>query len=127
MPRRARPVLLIKRHDVSDLVELSDGSKWRIWPGDISTTLGRLPNTPIEISGIDDDICSHVLISRSDQSQRVRVIKASAHWPAEKVRRSLHRALFNGRTHTSGTRHRNAGFLLVEIKAKRRSRWEWEP
>ena len=89
MPERARQALLIKRHDVSDVVELTDGSKWRIWPGDISTTLGWLPNTAIEISTTDDEICSHVLISRSEQSQRVRVIKASAQWPAEKVRRSL--------------------------------------
>jgi hypothetical protein len=89
MVEGARQALLIKRHDVNDVVELSDGSEWRIWPGDISTTLSWLPDTAIEISGTDDEICSHVLISRSDQSQRVRVIKASAHWPAEKVRRSL--------------------------------------
>jgi hypothetical protein len=28
----ARPNLLITRHDASANVELSDGSKWRIWP-----------------------------------------------------------------------------------------------
>ena len=88
MSERAREPLLIRRHEVSDVVELSDGSEWRIWPGDISTTLGWLPNTAIVISEIHDDICSHVLIS-SDQSQRVRVIKASAQCPAEIVRRSL--------------------------------------
>jgi hypothetical protein len=86
---RARPNLLITRHDASDNVELSDGSKWRIWPGDIGTTLGWLPNTEIEISRIDDQICSHVLINYSDQSQRVRVIRANEHWPVEKVRRQL--------------------------------------
>jgi hypothetical protein len=89
MTERARQALLIRRHDVSDVVELSDGSEWRIWPGDISTTLGWLPNTAIEISDIEDEICSHVLINCSDQSQRVRAIKASSQWPAEKVRRSL--------------------------------------
>lgn len=88
MPERARS-LLIRRHNVSDIVELSDGSEWRIWPGDISTTLGWLPNTVIEILAIEDEICSHVLINRSDQSQRVRVIRASGQWPVEKVRRSL--------------------------------------
>ena len=89
MPERARQPLMIRRHEVSDIVELSDGSEWRIWPGDISVTLGWRPNTVIEISDIEDEICSHVLINRSNQSQRVRAIKASAHWPAEKVRRSL--------------------------------------
>jgi hypothetical protein len=48
MAEGARQALLIKRHDVSDVVELTDGSKWRIWPG------GWLPNTPIEISATDD-------------------------------------------------------------------------
>ncbi len=89
MSEPVRPKLLITRHDVSDNVELSDGSKWRIWPGDIPTTLGWLPNTEIEISGIDDQICSHVLINYFDRSQRVRVIKANEHWPVEKVRRQL--------------------------------------
>jgi hypothetical protein len=83
---RARPNLLITRHDASDNVELSDGSKWRIWPGDIATTLGWLPNTEIEIPVSEDEIFSHVLISHSDRSQRVRVIKATAHWPIGKVR-----------------------------------------
>jgi hypothetical protein len=85
MVEGARQALLIKRHDVSDVVELTDGSKWRIWPGNISTTLSWLPDTAIEISATDDEICSHVIISRSEQSQRVRVIKASAHWPATQL------------------------------------------
>ena len=29
----------IKRHDRSHMVELRDGSAWRIWPGDIPKTL----------------------------------------------------------------------------------------
>ena len=89
MCERARPALLIMRHDVSDIVELSDESRWRIWPGDIAITLGWLPNTEIEVLGIDHEICSHVLINHSDRSQRVRVIEANAHWPVEKVRRQL--------------------------------------
>ena len=89
MAERTRPNLLITRHDASDNVELSDGSKWRIWPGDIAITLGWLPNTEIEISRIDDEMCSHVLINYSNRSQRVRVIEANEHWPVEKVRREL--------------------------------------
>src|SRR5262249_1262550 len=29
----------IARHDTSDVVQLSDGSGWRIWPADVATTL----------------------------------------------------------------------------------------
>jgi hypothetical protein len=35
--------MLIKKHDKSDIVELEDGSLWRIWPGDVALTLNWLP------------------------------------------------------------------------------------
>jgi hypothetical protein len=78
----------IKQHDRSHIVELSDGSSWRIWPGDAPATLQWLPTTEIDVVEIDGDICSHALISRSDGS-RVRVIKASEEWPVQAVKRSL--------------------------------------
>ncbi len=37
--------MLISRHDKSYIVELEDGSRWRIWPGDIATTLQWSPTT----------------------------------------------------------------------------------
>jgi hypothetical protein len=78
----------IKQHDRSHIVELSDGSAWRIWPGDTAGTLRWLSTTEIDVADIEDEICSHALINRSDGS-RVRVIKASADWPVSAVRRSL--------------------------------------
>jgi hypothetical protein len=78
----------IKQHDRSHIVELSDGSAWRIWPGDAPKTLQWLSTTEIDVADIEDEICSHALINRSDGS-RVRVIKASADWPVQAVRRSL--------------------------------------
>src|SRR6266478_6352511 len=63
----------IKKHDKSHLVQLRDGSAWRIWPGDIPKTLQWLPTTEIDVADIDDEICSHALIDRSSGS-RVRVI-----------------------------------------------------
>ena len=78
----------IKRHDKSDIVELDDGSRWRIWPGDFSQTLQWLPATEVEIAAIDDAVCSHAIVNRSDGS-RVRVIGVDATWPVEQVRRSL--------------------------------------
>jgi hypothetical protein len=78
----------IKQHDRSHIVELSDGSAWRIWPGDAPKTLQWLSTTEIDVAVIEDEICSHALIDCSDGS-RVRVIKASADWPVHAVRRSL--------------------------------------
>ena len=78
----------ITRHDKSYIVELEDGSRWRIWPGDIPTTLQWLPTTELEVSAIDDEFCSHALVNQTDGS-RVGVIKADADWPAEQVQRHL--------------------------------------
>ena len=67
---------------------LSDESAWRIWPGDVPQTLRWLPTTELDVETIDDAICSHALVDGTDGS-RVRVISASAKWPAGAVRRSL--------------------------------------
>jgi len=80
------PSLRIRRHDRGDIVELSDGSKWRIWAEDVPITLGWLPTTELSVSEIDDAFCSHVLVNPSDRS-RIRVIEASRDWPVEQVRK----------------------------------------
>src|SRR5450759_4105766 len=72
--------MLIKKHDESHVTELEDGSRWRIWPGDIAATLQWLPTTELGVSAISDEFCSHALIDEKDGS-RVRVIEASADWP----------------------------------------------
>ena len=78
----------IIRHDKSYIVELSDGSVWRIWPADLAETLQWLPTTEIDVRKIDDETCSHALINRSDGSQ-VRVIKANRKWSLDDARESL--------------------------------------
>jgi hypothetical protein len=78
----------IEQHDKSYLVELEDFSRWRIWPGDIATTLQWLPTTELRVIAIDDEFCSHVLIDQEGGS-RVRVIEANAEWPVADVRQSL--------------------------------------
>ena len=75
-PRAPGDVMLIKKHDKSDIVELEDGSLWRIWPGDVALTLNWLSTTDFLVSEIGDEFCSHALIDQTDGS-RVRVIKAS--------------------------------------------------
>jgi hypothetical protein len=47
--------MLIKKHDKSRIVELEDGSLWRIWPGDIALTLNWLPTTDLRVSQIADE------------------------------------------------------------------------
>src|SRR5437588_1710567 len=58
--------LRIARHDTVDIVELSDGTRWRIWPADVPATLRWLPDTELEIAGSEDEFCSHELINRED-------------------------------------------------------------
>jgi hypothetical protein len=78
----------IKSHAKSHIVELTDGSKWHIWPGDLATTLGWMPEAEIEALPIEDEFCSHVLVDQSDGS-RVRATDASNDWPIDKLRKSL--------------------------------------
>jgi hypothetical protein len=82
------PALKIKRHDESDVVELSNGSRWRIWPEDLCKALGWQPTTALRVVEIEDEFCSHALINAADKS-RTRVIAASRVWPVEEVRKSL--------------------------------------
>jgi hypothetical protein len=70
------------------MVELGDGSAWRIWPGDVPKTLQWRPTTEIDVTDIEHEICSHALVDRSNGTW-VRVIRASAYWPGAAVRRSL--------------------------------------
>jgi hypothetical protein len=70
-------LMRIKRHDKSHIVELEDGTRWRIWPSDIDTILQWSPTTELQVSAIDHRFCSHALIDQSTGS-RVGVIKARA-------------------------------------------------
>jgi hypothetical protein len=81
-------MMRITKHDKSYLVELSDGSAWRVWPADMADTLQWLPTTEIDVMKIEDETCSHALINRSDGSQ-VRVIKANRKWSVDEVEQPL--------------------------------------
>jgi hypothetical protein len=54
--------MLISRHDRSHVVELEDGSRWRIWPGDLATTLRWLPTTELHVGAIDHEFYSTFLL-----------------------------------------------------------------
>ena len=78
----------ISRHEKSYIVELNDGSAWRIWPGDLARTLDWRPTTEIDVVEIQHEICSHALLDRSG-GLAVRAIPASAEWRSDAVCRLL--------------------------------------
>jgi hypothetical protein len=78
----------IRKHAESHLVELDDGSKWQIFPGDIDVTQNWRPDTDLTLVRIDDEVSSHALISAGDNST-VRVLPLGEDWPVREVKGSL--------------------------------------
>jgi hypothetical protein len=82
---RNGPLMKIRAHPESHLVELDDGSRWRIFPGDIDVTLNWQPETELKLVQIDGEASSHALISMSDNSS-VRVLPVDEKWPVNEVK-----------------------------------------
>jgi hypothetical protein len=78
----------IRQHAESHIVQLDDGTSWRIFPGDLDVTLNWRPDTDLKLVHIDDEISSHALISTNDNS-RVRVLPTSENWPVQEVKTML--------------------------------------
>ncbi|GGI23739.1 hypothetical protein [Bradyrhizobium guangdongense] len=78
----------IRTHAESHVVELDDGSCWRIFPGDLAATLSWKPETDLYLESSGDRVSSHVLINAMDSS-RVRVIAAGESWPDGEVKNVL--------------------------------------
>jgi hypothetical protein len=78
----------IRAHAESHIVELDDGSTWRIYPGDIDVTLNWQPGVELKLVRIDDEASSHALISLSDSSS-VRVLPIGEKWSARDVKNLL--------------------------------------
>ena len=49
----------IRFHSESHIVELNDGSRWQIFPGDLGLTLNWKPETDLAVVRIDDEVSSH--------------------------------------------------------------------
>ena len=73
----------IRSHSESHLVELDDGSKWQIFPGELDVTLNWQPDTELKLVRIEDPASSHELIS--DDISRVRVLPLGDKWPLNEV------------------------------------------
>lgn len=78
--------MMIRSHSESHIVELEDGSRWQIFPGDLDVTLDWTPEVDLMVLEVDDDIGSHVLISHSG---RVRVIRVGESWRVQEARSIL--------------------------------------
>jgi hypothetical protein len=78
----------IRKHSESHLVELEDGSRWRIFPGDIDVTLNWQPDHDLKLVRIDDEVSSHSPVSMSDNSS-VEVLPADEERPAKDVKSIL--------------------------------------
>jgi len=78
----------IRAHAESHIVELDDGSTWRIYPGDIDVTFNWQPGVELKLVRIDDEASSHALISLSDSSS-VRVLPIGEKWSARDVKNLL--------------------------------------
>jgi hypothetical protein len=78
----------IRRHSESHLVGMDDGSRWRIFPGDIDVTLNWQPDDDLKLVLIDDEASSHALVSASDNSS-VRVLSVDEDWSAKDVKNIL--------------------------------------
>jgi hypothetical protein len=76
----------IRSHSESHIVELDDGSRWRIFPGDLDVSLSWTLDTEITLLKIDDKMSSHALASDAGP---VRVIAAGETWPVREVKTIL--------------------------------------
>jgi len=78
----------IKAHSESHIVELDDGSRWQIFPGDLDVTLHWQPETELDLVRADhDEMGTHALISAD--GRRVRVLRESEQWPERQAKAAL--------------------------------------
>ena len=76
----------IRSHAESHIIELDDGSRWQIFPGDLDLTLDWKPETELAVVPIDDEVSSHALVGDNGV---VRAIPAGESWPVREVKSAL--------------------------------------
>ncbi len=76
----------IRSHSESHIVELEDGSRWQIFPGDLDLTLDWKPETELTVVEVEDEVATHELLGGSG---RVRARPAGESWPAREVKDAL--------------------------------------
>ena len=76
----------IRSHSESHIVELDDGSRWQIFPGDLDLTLSWKPETDLAVVPIDDKVSFHAPMGGG---VKVRVMTAGESWPVQEVKSVL--------------------------------------
>jgi len=84
MTKRNPVAMLIDVHEDGEILEMLDGTRWRVWPGDIPTTAIWLPTTSIEIQKIEHEFCSHALLKLPGR-QLAKAIPADREWPVKEI------------------------------------------
>jgi hypothetical protein len=78
----------IRSHPESHIVELEDGSRWQIFPGDLDRTLIRQPETKLTLVQLDDDVSSFSLV-RTPDGNRVGAIPEGHQWHVNETKAVL--------------------------------------
>ncbi|MBR0808468.1 hypothetical protein JQ636_33480 [Bradyrhizobium japonicum] len=76
----------IRSHSESHIVELEDGSRWQIFPGDLDLTLDWKPETELTVVEAEDEVATHALLGAGG---KVRVRPAGDRWPAKDTKDAL--------------------------------------
>ena len=77
----------IRSHAESHIVELEDGSRWRIFPGDLDATLDWTPETELAVVAVDDQVSSRALVTVT--GGLVHVLPATEQWPVQNAKSIL--------------------------------------
>jgi hypothetical protein len=77
----------IRSHAESHIVELEDGSRWRIFPGDLDATLDWTPETELAIVAVDDEVSALALVMVA--GGLVHVLPAGEQWPVQNAKSIL--------------------------------------
>ncbi|WP_342739714.1 hypothetical protein [Bradyrhizobium sp. B117] len=81
-----RPEMKIRSHSESHIVELEDGSRWQIFPGDLDLTLDWKPETELTVVEAKDEVATHELLGAGG---KVRVRPVGDSWPAKDTKDAL--------------------------------------
>jgi hypothetical protein len=86
--RKAVTAMKIRSHSESHIVELDDGTRWQVFPGDLDITLHWKPETELQLVRIVDEVSDQAVISADDEG-RARVLPLGERWPAGDVQTVL--------------------------------------
>ena len=84
MPKHSQISMLVENHHTGEIVQLADGSRWRIWPCDVPIAAMWFPGTRIEKKEIKKELCSHCLTNQST-GKRVGAIPFHRRWQIEEL------------------------------------------